>query len=108
MRVTDIHESDDTLQEAASTAERAPPTVLLEAKIDTDNDNDIYNDLGCQRNEDCPIDNDTGDLRFQFTDEDRLEMATQNWLMLEMLLENQSQWKAEHNLKQKRMAAKRE
>jgi len=29
------------------------------------------------------------------TDEDRLEVATQNQLMLEMMLENQAQWKAE-------------
>jgi len=95
LRVTDIHESDDTLQAAASTAERATPTVLQEAEIDHDDDDDLYDDLGAQRNEDSPVDNDTGDLRSQITDEDRLDVATQNRLMLEMLLENQAQWKAE-------------
>ena len=32
-------------------------------------------------------------------------MATENWLMLEMLLENQAQWKAEQRLKRDRLAA---
>jgi hypothetical protein len=34
LRVTDIHESEDTLQVVALTAERTTPTVLLEADID--------------------------------------------------------------------------
>jgi hypothetical protein len=103
LRVTDIHESDDTLQAAASTAERTTPTVLPEAEID--DDDDLYDDLGGQRSKDSPIDNDSGDLRSQITDEDRLDVATQNWLMLEMLLENQAQWKAEQRLERERMAA---
>jgi hypothetical protein len=41
MRVTDIHESDDTLQAAASTTERATLMVLLEVEINNDNDNDL-------------------------------------------------------------------
>ena len=61
MRITDIHESDDTLQAAASTAERTTPTVFPEAKID--DDDDLYDDLSSQRNKDSPIDNDSGDLR---------------------------------------------
>ena len=74
------NESDDTLQEAASTAKRTTPMVLPEAKIDNDNDknNDVYNDLGGQRNKDSPIDNNSGDLRSQITDEDHLDVATQN------------------------------
>jgi hypothetical protein len=108
LRVTDTHESDDTLQAAASTAERATPTVLLEHEIDDDDDDDVYDNLGGQRNEDSRIDTDTGDLRSQITDEDRLDLATQNRLMLEMLLENEAQWKAEQKLERERMAAERE
>jgi len=104
--VTDIHESDDTLQAAASTAERITPTVIPEAEID--DDDDLYDDLGGQRSKDSPINNDSGDLRSQITDEDRLDLATQNRLMLEMLLENQAQWKAERRLKRERMADERE
>jgi len=106
LHVTDIHESDDTLQAAASTAERTTPTVLPEAEID--DDDDLYDDLGGQRSKDSPIDNDSGDLRSQITDEDRLDVATQNRLTLEMLLENQAQWKAEQRLERERMAAERE
>jgi len=99
LHVTDIHEIDDTLQAAASTAERSTPTVLPEAEIadddDDNNDNDYNNDLRGQRNKDSPIDNDGGGLHSQITDEDCLDVATQKWLMLDMLLENQAQRKAE-------------
>jgi len=106
LRVTNIHESDDSLQAAASTAERTTPTILPEAKMD--DDHDLYDDLGGQRPKDIPIDNDSGDLRSQITDEDRLDVATQNRLMLEMLLINQAQWKAEQRLERERMVAERE
>jgi hypothetical protein len=45
--VTDIHESDDTLQAVALTAKLTAPTVLPEAKIDDDNDlgNNLDTDL---------------------------------------------------------------
>jgi hypothetical protein len=106
LRVTDIHESNDTLQAAASTAERTTPMVLPEAEIDLDDD--LYDDLGVQRRKDSLIDNDSGDLRSQITDEDDLDVATQNRLMLEMQLENQAEWKAEQRLERERMAAERE
>jgi hypothetical protein len=89
--VTDTHESDDTLQAAASTAERTTLTGLPEAEIvDVDDDN-LYDDLGEQRTNDSLIDNDSGDLHSKITDEDHVDVATQNRLMLEMLLENQAQ-----------------
>ena len=88
LRVTDIHESDDTLQAAASTAKRTTPTVLPEAEID--DDNDLQDDLEGQRSKDSLIDNVSGVLRSQITDEDRPDVATQNRLMLEMPLENQA------------------
>jgi hypothetical protein len=88
LRVTAIHESDDTLEAAASTTEHASSTVLLEAEIDDDDDDELYNDLAGQRYKDCPIHNDSGDLHSQITDKDRLDVVTQNRLMLEMLLEN--------------------
>jgi hypothetical protein len=106
VRVTDIQESDDTLQAAASIAERTTPMVLPEAEMD--DDDDLYDDLGGQKSKDSPIDNDSGNLRSQIADEDRLDVATQTRLMLEMLLENQAQWKAEQRLEWERMAAKRE
>jgi len=91
LRVTDIHEIDDTLQAAASTAKHTTPTLLPEASID--DDDDIYHDLRRQRRKDSLINNNRGDLRSQITDQDRLDVATQNRLMLEMLLENQARWK---------------
>jgi len=103
LRVADIHGSDETLRTAASIAERATPAVLPEAEIDYDDDLDDH--LGDQGNEDSPIDTDIRDLRSQITDEDHLDVATQNRLMLEMLLENQAQWKAEQKLELERMAA---
>jgi len=108
--VTDIHESDDTLQAAASTAERTALTVLPEAEFEDDDDlhDDLHDDLGGDRSNDCPIDNDSGDLRSKISDEDHLEVATQNRLMLEMRLENQAQWKAEQRSEWERMAAERE
>ena len=106
MRVTDIHERDDTLQAAASTAERATPTVLLEAEID--DDDDLYNDLRGQRNKDSPTDNGSGDLRSQITAEDGLDVATHNLLMLESVLENQVQWESEQRLERERMVATQE
>jgi len=54
------------------------------------------------------IDNDSGDLCSQITEEDGLDVATQNRLMVEILLENQAQWKAEQRLQRERMAAKQE
>jgi len=72
LHVTDIHERDDPLEAAASTTERATPTVLPEAEIDNDDDNDLYDDLGGQRNKDSLIDHDSCDLRSQITDKDRL------------------------------------
>jgi hypothetical protein len=46
LRVTAIHETDDTLQAAASTAEHTTPTVLPEAVIE--DDDDLDDDLGGQ------------------------------------------------------------
>jgi len=103
LRVTDVHESDDTVQAAGSTAKRTTPTVLSEAKID-DND-DFDNDLGGQRDKDSLIDNDIGDLNSWNTDQDHLDVVTQNRLMLGMQLQSQDQWKAEQKLGQDRMAA---
>jgi hypothetical protein len=103
LRVTDIHECDDTLQSAASTAEPTTPTVLPEAEIDEPND--LYEDLGGQRRTDIPIENNCVDLRSQIAKEVRLDVATANRLMLETLLKNQSQWKPEQRPEQYRMAA---
>jgi hypothetical protein len=105
LRVADIHVSDDTLQTAASIGERATPAVLPEAEVDDDDDDDLYDDLGGQRNKDSPIDNNSGDFRAQITYEERPDVATQNRLMMEMLLENQAQWKAQQKLERERMAA---
>ena len=106
LRIADIHDSDDTLQTAASIVERATAAVVPKAKIDDENDPD--DDLGDQGDKDSPIDNDIGDLHSQITDEDRLDVATQNRLMLEMLLKNQAQWIAEQRHEWERMAAEQE
>jgi len=100
LHITDIYESDDTLHAAASKAERTTPTVLLEAEIDDDHDDDIYDDLRGQRNKDCPINNDSGNHRSKIPDEDRLDVATPNRLMLEMLLEDEAHWEPQQSLEQ--------
>jgi len=105
LRVTTIHKSDDTLQEAALTAELTAPTCLLQCQMDDDQDNYSYHDLGGQRSNYTPIDNDSGDLRSQLVDNDCQDMVTQNRLLLEMPLENQAKWKAELRLEKEQMAA---
>jgi len=82
--------------------------VLPEAEIDDDDDADLYNDLGGQRNKDSPIDNDCRDISSHINDNDRLDVATHNRLILEMLFKNQAQWKAEPKLKRERVAAEQE
>jgi hypothetical protein len=86
LHISAINESDDTLQASASAAERATPMVYSVAVMD--DDDGLYNDLGCQTNKDSSIDNDSGPLSSQISDEDPLEVAPRNWLMLEMLLDN--------------------
>jgi len=108
LRVTDMYESDDTLQVAASTAEHTTPTVLLEAGNDHDGDEDLYDDLRGQRDNDSLIDNDSGDLRSPIADDDCIDVATQHRLMLEMVLENQDQWRAKQGLEMETMVAERE
>jgi hypothetical protein len=93
--ITDIGEDDDTLQAAALIAKRTTRRVIPDAGIDDDDDVYHYDDLGEHRNDNCPINNDSGNLHFQIIDEDCLDVATQNRLMLEMSLENQAQLKAE-------------
>jgi hypothetical protein len=88
LRITDIHESANTQQAAASTAKHTTPRVLPEAGIEDDDDDDFYHDLGGQRIKDSPSDTDSGDLSSPITDEDCLDVVTQNRLMLEILLEN--------------------
>lgn len=106
MRVTDIHEIYDTLQPVESTAELTATMAWLEAEIDDDDDDGLYDDTSRQRNKETLINNDSGDLHSGFTDADSLEFATQNRLMREMLLENQAQWKAEQRLEQVGMLPK--
>jgi len=86
--VTDIHESDETLQAAPFSAELTTPTVLPEAQIH--DDDNLDDDVGGQTNNNSPIDKPIGDLRFQITDKNRLDVATQSRLMLQMMLEIQA------------------
>ena len=106
MCVAGIHDSDDTLQTAASIAELATPAVLPEAEID---DDDVLNDdLGDQGAEDSQIDNEMGDLLSQITAEDHPDVATCNPPMLEMLLKNQTQKTAEQRHERKWIAVELE
>jgi len=84
LRVADIHDSDDTVQTAALIAEHATPAGSPQAMID--DDNDLDDDLGDQGDDDPPIDNDIGDRCSQVNDENCLDVATQNWSMLQTLL----------------------
>jgi hypothetical protein len=47
--VTVIHDGEDTLQTAASTAERPTPAVVQEAEIEDGDDGDLQEDLGGQK-----------------------------------------------------------
>jgi hypothetical protein len=76
LRVTDIHDSDDPLQTAASIVEYTTPSVSLEVETENHNHNDLYEDLPGQRNNNNPIDNDIGDPYFEITDEDRIDVET--------------------------------
>jgi len=107
LRVTDMHESDDTLQAAASTAKCTTATFLPDAEIEDhdDVDNDFDNDPGDQGDKHSVITNGLGDLHLSSTDADHLDVVTWNRLILEMLLKYQAQLKAEERLKQERMAA---
>jgi len=80
----------------ASTAKRTTPTVLPAAEID--DDDDLADGLGGQRDKDTLINNNVGNLLPQFTDKYCLDVATQNRLMLEWLLEHHAQWKTEQRL----------
>jgi hypothetical protein len=105
--ITDIYESDDALQAAASMAEHSNSTVLHNDKIDDDDDldDDLNDDQGRQRGEGTLIDNDRGSLGFHITDEASLDMPTQNQIMLEILLKYRAQWKGEHTVEWDKMAA---
>jgi len=54
LRVTDIYETDDTLQAAASTAEHTPPMILPEAESEYDDDLDDHldDDIGGEKDSD--------------------------------------------------------
>jgi len=73
-----------------------------------DDDDDVNDDLRDQGDDDSPIEHDFGDHCSPLNDQDRLEVDTQNWLMLEMLLENQAQGKSEQTHEREWMAAEQE
>jgi len=104
--VTDIQESDHTLQAVASTAERTAPTLFPDAKFE--GDDDLNFDLRVRCDNDSRIDNKIGDLHSQITYPDHLSDATENRLMLEMILENPTQWKPEQRLESERLVAEPE
>jgi len=105
LRITDIHKGDDTLQVAASSAERTTPTVSPGAE--SDDDDALDDDLGGQSKQDSLIDNNIRCVWSPLTEKDRLDVATQNSLRLEMLLKNKAQWQAEHRLEWERMGPKK-
>jgi len=110
MQITGIYESDDTMQARPSTAERSTPEVWHVVKIDDDNvvDNDLDDDLGGQGYNDCLIDKDSANFPVPNTEQDRLQLATQNGLMVKMLLQHQDWWKAGYRRERERMTAERE
>jgi adenosyl cobinamide kinase/adenosyl cobinamide phosphate guanylyltransferase len=101
LHVTDMDDSDVTLQAAESTAEGTAPMFLHEAEIE--DDNDLAANHQAQRDEDSQINNNIVDLIQQITQEDRRDVVTQNCLMLQLLLEHQDQSKVGKRLGQERM-----
>jgi len=80
------------MRAVASTAKHTTQRVLPDDVINDDHDwdNDLKYDFGAQGDEDILIDTDIGELRSLFSDMARLDMATQNSLMLDMLRENRA------------------
>jgi len=70
--------------------------------------NDLDADLRGQGDEDSLMDNHIGDCHSKITDKDGLEMATPNWLMLQMLFKHWALRKVEQRPKQERIAAKQD
>jgi len=70
-----------------------------------DLDDHLQDDLRDHRGWDSHINGYVGDLGSQMTDDDRLDVATQTRLMMEMLRKHQGQWKAEQRLERDRMVA---
>jgi len=50
-------------------------------------------DLGGERDKDSPINIVCGDLYSQIAGESHLDVATENWFMLQMMLKIKAQWK---------------
>jgi len=89
------------------TAKYTTPLVRIEARIDDDNDlhGEPDDEHADQADKDSPIDNENCDRGSNITDEIYIEVVTQNCVMLEMLLNNQTLLRAEQRLEQDRMAA---
>jgi len=68
LRVTDIHDSDETLQTAAAIAKCSTPAVVPQAENEYNDDDDLYKELAVQRTKDHPINNIIGDVCSQRTD----------------------------------------
>jgi len=113
VRTANDRENDETLQASASTSratptDRATPIVLPEHEIDQDHDR--FHDEDDNHPRPAPIggqENNPDDLMSSITDDDRVDMITQNRMMMKLLFENQAEWREERKAERERIAVER-
>jgi len=101
VRTANDRENDETLQALASTSratptDRATPIVLPEHEIDQDPDQ--FHDEKDHHPHPAPIggqDNDPDDLMSSITNDDHMDMITQNRMMMKLLFEQDAEWREE-------------
>jgi len=113
VRTADDRENDETLQASASTSratptDRATPIVLPEHEIDQDHDE--FHDENDDHPRPSPIggqENNPDDLMSSITDDDCVDMITQNRMMMKLPLEEQAEWREERKAERERIVAQR-
>jgi len=113
VRTANDRENDETFQASASTSratptDRATPIVLPEHEIDQDHDRFHAEDDDHPRP--APIgsqENNPDDLMSSITDDDRVDMITQNRMRMKLLLERQAELREERKPERERIAAER-
>jgi len=113
VRTANDRENDETLQASASTSratptDRATPIVLPEDEIDQDPDQ--FRDEDDHHPRPAPIggqDNDPDDLMSSITNDDRMDMITQNRMMMKLLFEQDAEWREERKAEWDCIAAER-
>jgi len=113
VRTANDRENDETLQALALTS-RAPPidraTVIVLPEDEIDQDHNQFHDEDNDHPGPAPTggqENNPDDLMSSITDNDRVNMITQNRMMMKLLFEQQAEWRQERKAERERMAVER-